>query len=67
MLMIAVPDRTPCYVEVACETCKRPVWYRLSRVDPIAWTEADFLAEHNIDREKNLITRKDGKPVETGK
>jgi hypothetical protein len=48
-LMLAVPERTPAYARVECPTCRRPVWYRFSRIDPEAWTEADFLATHEVD------------------
>jgi hypothetical protein len=55
---LAVPDRTPAYARLECDTCKRPVWYRFSRVDPMAWTEADFLAAHVVDPETKTITDK---------
>lgn len=49
LLSMALPDCTPAYERILCPTCERPVWYRLSRIDPMAWTEADFLAEHELD------------------
>lgn len=56
LLTFEVPERTPAYVEAECETCKRPIWYRLSRIDPMAWTRADFEAAFVIDIEARTIT-----------
>jgi len=55
---IAVPDLTPCYIEIDCETCKRPVWYRLSRVDPMAWTKDDFEKEFIVDWEAHRVAER---------
>lgn len=54
----AVPDKTPCYIEIACKTCLRPVWYRLSRIDPMAWTKEDFEKEFIVDREAKTIAER---------
>lgn len=53
-----VPDKTPAYFKENCPFCGAPVWHKLSRIDPISWTEADFLAEHDVDYEKKVITPK---------
>jgi hypothetical protein len=58
VFMLIVPERTPAYARVTCDACARPVWYRFSRVDPMAWTEEDFLTAHTIDTEKKTITEK---------
>ena len=57
-MMLEVPERTPCYAEVDCDDCGRVVWYRFSRIDPEAWTEAGFLATHGIDRETGRVVRR---------
>lgn len=53
-----VPDKTPAYFSENCPHCGAKVWHRLSRVDPMSWTEADFLAEHDIDDEAKTIKAK---------
>jgi len=58
-LCMAVPERTPAYVLTECDTCKRKVWYRLSCLDPEAWTQADFEAEHEIDNEAHTIKKRE--------
>jgi hypothetical protein len=54
---LPVPDKTPVYRLISCETCGRDVWYRLSRADPEAWTREDFEREHVIDEEAKTIKR----------
>lgn len=63
-LAMETPDKTPAWREEDCPHCGAPVWHRLSRVDPMSWTKADFEAEFNIDREQRIITRKDGRDTE---
>src|SRR5436309_110390 len=57
-LCLAVPERTPAYVLTECRTCKRKVWYRLSRLDPEAWTQEAFEAEHEIDLVARTIKKR---------
>ena len=51
-----VPDKTPAYFPEDCPHCGAKVWHKLSRVGPESWTEADFLAEHDVDMETKRIT-----------
>lgn len=55
-----VPDKTPCYAKVNCESCGKEFWYRLSRVDPKAWTIEDFENEFDIDYENMKVESKKG-------
>lgn len=57
-LSLAVPDKTPAYLPENCPHCGAKVWHRISRVDPISWTDADFLVEHDVDETSKQITRK---------
>lgn len=57
-LCIETPDQTPVYVQEDCPHCGAKVWHKLSRADPTSWTEADFLAEHEVDYEAKTITVK---------
>jgi hypothetical protein len=57
-LLIPMPDKTPAYAPEDCPHCGARVWHRFSRVDPQSWTEADFLAEHDVDAEKHTIEPK---------
>lgn len=42
-LWLELPDRPlPCMCKHVCETCGRDVWYKLSRVDPEAFTVEEF-------------------------
>ena len=59
-LMIGVPEVTPAYCSEECEHCGEVVWHRLSRVDPMSWGEADFLATHDFDHDAMTITPKEG-------
>lgn len=61
-LSLGVPDKTPAYFSENCPHCGAKVWHRLSRVDPQSWTEADFLAEHEIDHETKQIKSKEQQP-----
>jgi hypothetical protein len=61
-----VPEKTPVWAKLACETCSRPVWYKFSRFDPEAWTVEDFDANFIVDeqtksiRERNPLQSADG-------
>ena len=57
-LWIPMPDKTPAYAAEDCPHCGAKVWHLFSRVNPTTWTEADFLAEHDINHETKIITRK---------
>lgn len=63
-LAIAMPDKTPAYVPEACPHCGAKVWHRLSRVEPMSWGEADFLAEYDVDPEKKMVVAKPGTDAE---
>jgi len=55
-----MPEKTPAYLPEDCPHCGAKVWHRLSRVESMSWTEADFLAEHDVDMEARKITAKPG-------
>lgn len=57
-IWLSVPERTPTYVEIDCEKCHRPIWYKLSRVEPIAWTKEDFEREFVVDRDARTIVKR---------
>jgi hypothetical protein len=48
-----VPDRTPAYAQVNCQSCGKKVWYRFSRINPMAWTIEDFEREYEVSYAKN--------------
>jgi hypothetical protein len=60
LLFVPVPEHTPAYTQVVCDTCKRPVWYKCSRLDPEAFTEADFERQYRIEGER-VVRREEGK------
>ena len=50
-----VPERTPAYSIVKCESCGKDIWYRFSRIDPQAWTIEDFEKEFIIELQDDEI------------
>ncbi|UEM08579.1 hypothetical protein J4G43_027800 [Bradyrhizobium barranii subsp. barranii] len=63
-LTLSMPDRTPAYLSEACPHCGAEVWHRLSRVESMSWTEADFLKERDVDIEQKTIRAKPGTEAE---
>ncbi len=57
-LQVFIPDVTPAYTKLDCPECGKPVWYRVSRVDPTAYTEENFLKCHTIDEVNKSIEEK---------
>lgn len=63
-LCLSMPDRTPAWAPEDCPHCGARVWHRFSRVESMSWTEADFLAEHEVDQETKQIRPKPGTEAE---
>lgn len=63
-LCIAMPDKTPAYFPEDCPHCGAKVWHRLSRVESMSWTEADFLLEYEVDAENRKVVAKPGTDAE---
>lgn len=42
----------------ACDGCGRIMWTRHSRLDPWSMTEAEFLANYDVDQETKRVTPK---------
>jgi hypothetical protein len=61
-LAISIPERTPAYSAESCPHCGAKVWHRLSRIDPQSWTEADFLAEYEVDEGAKTIKERNPVP-----
>lgn len=59
-LTIPAGARLPRYFREECPHCGTPVWHKLSRFEPMSWTEADFLEEFDVDTETKQITPKQG-------
>jgi hypothetical protein len=58
-LAIAVPDKTPAYLPESCPHCGAKVWHVVSRIDPISYTEADFLKRYHVDFETQTVTKRE--------
>lgn len=56
--MLEVPEQTPVFRRHTCDACQQPMWTKISRVDPVSWTEEAFLREHEIDHATRRITPK---------
>lgn len=63
-LWLPMPDRTPAYMPEDCPHCGAKVWHRFSRVEPKSFTEAAFLAEHDVDEETRQIKARPGTDAE---
>jgi hypothetical protein len=53
-------DRMPSFAPEDCPHCGAKVWHQFSRIWPMSFTEADFLAEFEVDHEKHTIRRRPG-------
>lgn len=53
----SIPEslRLPIFRKEECRGCGKVVWVKYSRIDPTAWTEAEFLQDHIVDEEKKEI------------
>lgn len=59
---LKVPDKCPAYAIVQCESCGKDIWYRFSRINPMAWTIEDFEKEFIIEKENRRITERNPQP-----
>ena len=59
-MMIAIPDGVdlPAFEPEDCPHCGAPVWHQFSRVEPMTWLEADFLADHVVDEAAMTIEKR---------
>ncbi len=57
--MRILPDKPlPIFSKETCPGCGRTIWLYYSRVDPKAYTEADFAKDWQVDEEtKNIKPR----------
>jgi len=56
--LLAIPEKTPAYAKVKCESCGKEVWYKFSRIDPESWTIEGFEMEFDIDDVSHKIIKK---------
>jgi len=56
--LLSIPDegKLPIYSQINCPSCERLIWYKFSRIDPMAWTIEDFEKEFKIDYDNRKIT-----------
>ncbi len=59
-LSLSMPAKTPVYLPERCPHCGEAVWHRLSRVEPMSWTEEDFEKEYDIDAEAKMVKARPG-------
>lgn len=57
-LCLSLPESAPKMAKEDCPHCGARVWHLLSRLDPQSWTEADFLAEYEVDEETRSIKKR---------
>ncbi len=55
-LCLSMPERTPTAAPEACPHCGARVWHVFSRLEPVSYTEADFLTRYQINEETKAIT-----------
>ncbi len=58
-LFLAIPEETPAYFKEDCPHCGKPVWHKLSRIDPTTWLAEEFYRLHDVDTETRSIKPKD--------
>jgi hypothetical protein len=63
----AIPEghRLPLWSKEICDGCKRVVWVKYSRVDPIVYSEDDFNKEFEIDEATKQIKPRAELPTTT--
>lgn len=61
MSWIEVPANAPGWYRDKCEGCKKTVWRWLTRINPQAWKEEDFLAQYEVDAVARKINVREGK------
>lgn len=54
-LMLALPDRVPCYEREICPHCGATVWHYLTRLDSRSWTEVEFLRSHAVNQDTKAV------------
>lgn len=57
-LCLSVPPKTPAFVKMSCPGCKRELWYKLSRVEPEAFTLAEFAERYEVDESTKIVSRR---------
>lgn len=58
---VGVPPGAPAWMKDTCEDCEKTVWRWLTRINPQAWKEEDFLETYEVDEEKKQIKVREGK------
>ncbi len=55
-MALTMPDNAPGFAKEDCPHCGAVIWHWFSRVDPMSYTEAGFLARFDVDDETRSIT-----------
>ena len=61
-LAIVMPDQTPAYLPESCPSCGARIWHVFSRLDPMSYTEADFLALYEVDESAKTVKLRNPEP-----
>lgn len=59
-ISMAVPEKTPAFAKTTCPACKRELWYKLSRLDPEAFTLEEFAERFEVDEATRTTLPKKG-------
>ena len=57
-MMNHITNSLPTFQKLTCEKCGRVIWLYHSRIEPIAYTEEDFLEKYDLDEETKSIRNK---------
>lgn len=52
-----MPEHTPAYSRIKCNTCHNFYWMEFSRVDPKAYREEIFLTLYKVDEADKSLTK----------
>jgi hypothetical protein len=58
VLCLVLPPETPKFQREECPHCGKIVWHKYSRIEPMTYMEADFLALYTIDEANKLISER---------
>lgn len=54
---MAIPEgvKLPAFCKENCQACGTLCWHRISRTEPMSWTETEFLKEFTVDLGNNIV------------
>lgn len=57
-LCLSMPEKTPTSAPENCPHCGKRVWHIFSRLEPMSYTEKDFLKSYEVDEITKAVTKR---------